>query len=269
MLVLLEVIFRTLIPVGHHPYYELYEENGYVIGKYNEKNGAESTKTIGMLGQIKAKWRINNHGWSNEIDYDYVPKDSNIIRVAVIGDSYVEALNLDYDKSFIALANHQLKGKYEFYSFGIGGSPLSQYLHFCRYVDELYHKDAFVFVIANNDIDESLAQFGEYRNMVISENETGDFIEHWPKYQQIVEDSRQKFFKQSALVRYMYYNLQIYRIVRLIRFDVNKDKQPDAVVDRKEVTQRQNLVIGKFKLCRTAKRLYLPAGRFPPAGFLF
>jgi hypothetical protein len=241
MLVLLEVLFRTLIPVGHHPYFEMYEEDGFVIGKYSAKNGSESTKTIGMFGQISAKWRINNHGWNNEIDYQY-ERNEGVKRVAIIGDSYVEAINLDYDKSFIALANHELKGKFEFYSFGIGGAPLSQYLHFCRFVDQKYQPDAFVFVLANNDIDESMAHFGEYRNLVISEDANGNFIEHHPKYFPIEDDPLVNTAKQSALVRYLFYNLQIYRIVRLLRFDFNKDKQPDAVVNSKEIRTSTDVV---------------------------
>jgi hypothetical protein len=242
MVVLLELLFRTFIPIGHHPFFEIQKEKGFVIGRYNHKNGSKGTKSIGVFGQINAKWRINNHGWSNEIDYKYIPEDSNIIRVAVIGDSYVEALNLDYDKSFIALLNHQLKGKYEFYSFGIGGSPLSQYLHFCRYVDEMYHPDAFVFVMANNDIDESLAEFGDYRNLLLSPNDSGGFNEHHPEFFELPEDKLNNLAKRSAISRYLYYNLQISRIIRLLRINDKNKQAPQPVVNMKEIQSTDSTI---------------------------
>ncbi len=241
MLVFLEIIFRTVIPAGHHPYFELYDEGGYVIGKYNHKNGVDGIKTFGAFARTKSYWKINNHGWNAAIDYQFEKVDSTTFRIAVIGDSYVEALNLDVDKSFVSNLNKSLNN-IEVYSFGIGGSPMSQYMHFCRYVEKMYAPDAYIFVLANNDIDESWAQYGEFRNLVLSTNDLGNIIEHHPQYYEISQGKFTTLAKKSALVRYMFYNLQIYRIARLLRFHFNPDKLPKGVVKPKKVHSTKEMI---------------------------
>ena len=49
--------------------------------------------------QIKAKYNINNFGWNSLRNYS-AEKPEGIERIAVIGDSFVEAFQVDFDKSF-------------------------------------------------------------------------------------------------------------------------------------------------------------------------
>ena len=127
---------------------------------------------VGPLGRNAARWKINNHGWNSDIDYDYVSKDTNLHRIAVIGDSYVEALNVNPDENFIAYLR-SLSNSDEVYSFGIGGSPFSQYLHFARYADMMYDPDLFIILLTKNDFDESLVELGDFRNLLLYMDQCG------------------------------------------------------------------------------------------------
>lgn len=69
--------------------------------------------------------RINNYGYRDK-DW-FIGKPSNIYRVAVLGDSMVEALQVEVDKTFVALTEHQfnktlpLNFKIELMNFGRSG----------------------------------------------------------------------------------------------------------------------------------------------------
>jgi hypothetical protein len=80
----------------------------------------------------------------------------NKLRIAVIGDSYVEALQVDYDESLaeqIELAFDH--GRVQAYRFAVSGAPLSQYLHILRKEALKYAPDLVVIIVVHNDFDES------------------------------------------------------------------------------------------------------------------
>ena len=100
--------------------------------------------------------RINNYGFTNNQDYSI--EDSSPL-IAVIGDSYVEALMVPYEETgFGRMAKH-LEKKARVYSFGRSGAPLSQYLAYAKWVRENFHPKKMIFVIIGNDFDESLLKY--------------------------------------------------------------------------------------------------------------
>jgi hypothetical protein len=110
----------------------------------------------------RAQYRINNKGWNSARDYE-VEKTSKK-RIAIIGDSYIEALQVDYTDSLA----ERLEGKanYEVLRFGISGAPLSQYLFMYEHEVLRYKPDLVVFNIVNNDFLESFkgSQSGTFTN---------------------------------------------------------------------------------------------------------
>jgi hypothetical protein len=65
ILLLLEVLFRTVIPASEFPM-NVFDEKDKIWKYSNEKN--TGLHTIGKFAEIQAKWRINNMGWNYPID---------------------------------------------------------------------------------------------------------------------------------------------------------------------------------------------------------
>ncbi len=85
-----------------------------------------------------------------------MPERGPKTRIAVIGDSFVEARQVRYDDS-MAEKLERLLGEEEFevYRFGISGASLSQYLHLLRQEVARYSPDVVVVVLIHNDFTDS------------------------------------------------------------------------------------------------------------------
>jgi hypothetical protein len=159
-----------------------------------------------------AEWRftmtnkihVNNDGFISSIDYD---PDAPGPLIAVIGDSYVEALMVPYEETGQGRLQQALDGEARVYSFAIRGSPLSQYLAFAEYARDTYHPDAMVVVIVGNDFDESLMVYKSepgYHYFVEGDDGRLEL--------QLVDFSPSKIkeiARHSALARYFMINLEL------------------------------------------------------------
>jgi hypothetical protein len=162
--------------------------------------------------QWSAEWRftmtnkihVNNDGFISSIDYD---PDAPGPLIAVIGDSYVEALMVPYEETGQGRLQKALDGEARVYSFAIRGSPLSQYLAFAEYARDTYHPDAMVVVIVGNDFDESLMVYKSepgYHYFVEGDDGRLEL--------QLVDFSPSKIkeiARHSALARYFMINLEL------------------------------------------------------------
>jgi hypothetical protein len=95
--------------------------------------------------------RVNNAGFVNANDYR---PDPDAPLLAVIGDSYVEALMLPFEQTLAGRLGQVLP----VYSFAASGAPLSQYLVWADHARKTYRPRAMVFVVVGNDFDESLME---------------------------------------------------------------------------------------------------------------
>jgi hypothetical protein len=100
--------------------------------------------------------RTNNYGFISDIDYD--PAESSPL-LAVIGDSFVEAAMVPYDRTAAGILGRLVGNDGRIYSFGSSGSALSQYLAYAKYARDEFHPDGMVFIIVGNDFDESLMKY--------------------------------------------------------------------------------------------------------------
>ena len=141
------IIFRLLFPGADQPVFN-FSPDGIVkylpnqVGTYRIKN------------EIAAPFRINLNGW-NSVHERYVREKGGRLRIAVIGDSYVEALQVPYDGSLAERIEGFCGGRCEAYRFGISGAPLSQYWHVLRREAASYDPDWAVAIVVQNDFDES------------------------------------------------------------------------------------------------------------------
>jgi hypothetical protein len=99
---------------------------------------------------------INNAGFINDQDYR---SSGDTPLLAVIGDSYVEAVMVPYVQTFHGRLAKKLSGQLRVYSFAASGAPLSQYLIWARQAVHAYGARALVINVVGNDFDESLAAY--------------------------------------------------------------------------------------------------------------
>lgn len=231
----LEIIFRTIIPASEMPFYDYDRVNN--IRKFGYQNGAEGMRAIGVLSSVRAKWRVNNHGWNNASDYSF-KRNSGKKRICIIGDSFIEGLYVDTDKNVGYKLNELLgNDKYEVYTFGQSGFPASAYLHLNRYIQEVYKPDMVIILLVENDFKESLVGFGNNFHLLFgfdeTKNEVVEFSPVAPQYHVLL--NKYHILKKSALVRYLYYNLKVHYWLVLRNNDVDKQQKdldppsPDTV----------------------------------------
>jgi hypothetical protein len=103
--------------------------------------------------------RTNNYGFISDVDYD--PAGTSPL-LAVIGDSFVEAAMVPYDRTTTGILGQAVDGRGRVYSFGASGAALSQYLAYAAYVRNEFNPAGMIIVIAGNDFDESLMKYRHY-----------------------------------------------------------------------------------------------------------
>lgn len=112
--------------------------------------------SIGWNFETVNRGRTNHQGFVNDQDYD--PRDPRPL-LAVVGDSYVEALMVPYDDTVHGRLAHALAARARVYSFAASGAPLSQYLAWARHARDTYQPRSLAVVVVGNDFDESLSRY--------------------------------------------------------------------------------------------------------------
>lgn len=205
-LALVEIGVRLFFPVTDM----VYSEGDPILG-FRRIPGLEGRYITGAFGEINAHFRINNDGWNAARDY-YPEKQ--VWRIAVIGDSYVEAFHVDIDQAFPELIEQTLQEQtgcppVEVYRFGQSGVPLSQYVHIMEYVAETYHPDMYIINLFDNDFYESIYEPGvEKSYWQIIPGDDGQFTFSPPS--QYEPDERMRvFYETLAVRRFLWGNLQM------------------------------------------------------------
>jgi len=204
-LLLLELFFKFIVPSAYPPM-AYFDEVELIYHHFPNQRGL---MTFGSFAQQKAKYRINNHGWNSPIDYDERKQKT---RIAVIGDSYIEAFQVDTEKSYPSLLREKVKNDFDVYSFGKSGAPFSEYLHFSRYVNQRYRPDILIFNIVHNDFNESIASFNPQDSEIMTlKLNAGSISERIPapnySFQQY--NWKKRLIMKSALIRYLFFNLKM------------------------------------------------------------
>jgi hypothetical protein len=148
--------------------------------------------------------RTNNYGFINDHDYD--PALTTPL-LAVIGDSFVEAVMVPFAQTGVARLADSVGAAGRVYGFGTSGSSLSQYLAYARYVRDTFHPTAMTVVIVGNDFDESLRKYRNEPGLHYFADSTGGDLtltrldRPIPWWRDLVGG--------SSLAMYLYVNLEI------------------------------------------------------------
>src|SRR5262245_4814950 len=106
-------------------------------------------------------WNMNNvvRGRSNAqgflADYDYDLNDERPL-VAVVGDSYVEALRVPFAQTLTGRLQTALGDRARAYVFAQSGAPLRQYVAYARHACMVYRPTRLVVNVVGNDFDQSI-----------------------------------------------------------------------------------------------------------------
>lgn len=232
-----ELFFRYVLPAARTPLVEY--DRTYDILHYRTDGPREGISTTGRWCERPVRWRINNDGWNSAIDYQATPGRSRPL-VALIGDSYVEALQVNVGESMTDDLRRLQAGRREVYGFGFSGAPLSQYLQMSRYVRKVFHPEILVFNIVYNDFDQSLRELDPLPYFLQLTSVAGDLQEAAPiPY----ESSRiKRLAARSAFVRYLWINLHLPDIAQQWRAPVGDPDRFYGNVDVVELQRHREVV---------------------------
>jgi hypothetical protein len=147
---------------------------------------------------VVTRKRSNNYGYIYGADYR--PEEKTPL-LALIGDSLLEAQQVDTGKSAGELLHAALAGQGRVYSLAISGAPLSQYLAYAEYARRTFRADALAIVIAPNDFDESLIKYkSDGRFHYFSEDGKLERVDY-------ELTGIKSVLRHSAALRYIMYNL--------------------------------------------------------------
>jgi hypothetical protein len=142
------VVFRFILPASDFPALDFVD--GVVKYRPNQ------TGIYRVRNQINSRYQINANGWNSAHPRYESGAPAGKYRIAVVGDSYVEALQVNFGESLAEQLEGELgNGRFEVYRFGISGAPLSQYLHILRREVAAYQPNLGVVILIHNDFNES------------------------------------------------------------------------------------------------------------------
>jgi len=200
-----ELFFRFVIPACEQPwgYYDPIEK----IAKLQTDQGS-GVYTIGKFARQRGKWRVNNAGWNSDIDY-FEPSQRRKPLIAIIGDSYVEALQVNVNDSIVSVLRRKVQGQYDVYGFGISGAPLSQYLQMSRYVVKHFDPEVIVVNVVQYDLEESVLSSASYPYFLKIDMTNGKPEESILPLSPVTAKQTTKFLFKSAIVSYLWHNLKV------------------------------------------------------------
>ena len=105
--------------------------------------------------EIAAPYAINRQGWNSAANEYVRSRTAGVERIAFVGDSFVEGLQVPFDRNFGELVARTRGRATEAYRFAVAGAPMSQYLHMIEREVSAYRPDWVIVLLVHNDFDES------------------------------------------------------------------------------------------------------------------
>jgi lysophospholipase L1-like esterase len=165
-----------------------------------------------VRNEIAAPYAINGQGWNSGVGDYSVARQPGVMRVALVGDSMVEALQVPHDRSIgerlaaeLSRAGHPV----EVYRFGISGAPMSHYVLMMEREVAAYRPDWIVVVLIHNDFDESYhfvqgRYTSSFLKLQLADNKVVAEIPPTPW-----KPGAADWLRRTATARYMYYRWQV------------------------------------------------------------
>ena len=228
--VMLEVIFRILPTSDSLMVKPVNAENPII--KFMENR--EVTLQIGFnFVHVNTK-RINNYGYATDKKFQEKSLQTKPV-ISVIGDSYVEALQVKNKDTFHAILDKNFES-FDVYPIGISGSPLSQYLAFANYASDTFAPKLYIFLIISNDFDQSFESINKAPGFHYFDDVKGlKLVNYEPGL-------IKRLARRSALIRYLYLDLKLTtQLTRILGSEViNNDVRANKRTKFLETGRRAN-----------------------------
>lgn len=147
----------------------------------------------GGLFQINTIKKTNNYGYTSNFDYKINEAD-----ILVIGDSFVEAMEVNNNEAFHHILNEKLN--LNVYQLSHSSSNLSQYYKFAEFGVENFKPKIIIYNIVANDYTNQ--QAGKYNFDL--KNKDIFLNENYNTEKKLIH----KILLKSGIMKYLYYNLQ-------------------------------------------------------------
>ena len=230
LFIVLEILLRFL-PLSESPGLMPVDVNN-PVPRY--KPSREHTFSRDWNFSIVTRKKTNRAGFYSDFEYER-DRQRQASLVAVIGDSYVEALQVQNPETFHGIVGESMTDEVLVYAFGSSGCSLSTYLKYAEWVRGQYKPDYYIFCIVGNDYDES---FQEYKSnggsLTFFPEETGapgmadlETVYYHPERSLLTS-----ILRHSAVARYLVYNCEV--DFRRIEFNVTSGGNRE-VIDPKRV----------------------------------
>lgn len=199
-----ELFFRTVIPACEYPHMKTEDE--FILKVYDSSFEKKGIYARGNFDQGRAAWSINNDGWLSDIDY-LSPEQRSKPCITIIGDSFVEALLVDWNEHFATRMQRQLDNRYDVYALGMGGSSLGPYINMARYAAKHYDPDVLIFVYTGRDLKAAVANYSRDPSEMQVRYTGNGFEEVAPRKYHASKFRR--LARESSIVRYLVWNRNI------------------------------------------------------------
>lgn len=237
--VFLEVVFRILPTSDSFNMLAVNDENPIARASPNR----DINLSNGWNFRTAVRKHVNNFGFLN--DQNYSEADTSLL-LAVIGDSYVEAGQVENSKAMHGLLSGSTPHPKRIYSFGVPGAPLSQYLMEARYAVERFGADFLVIIVVGNDFDESLIKYKQApEHHYFVEDDNGSYslirVDYMPS-------RLNRIAKHSAFLRYIFINLRLDRRMFGGWFSVRQADAPGNFVGNTSAYADEDRIIDSRKV---------------------
>ena len=230
-LLVVEVWFRIFTTASDIPYWE----SDPIVGYRHTPN----LRGVFSTGEHSARFKLNNRGWNSPATYTSARK-SGVTRIAVIGDSFVEALQVDVGAGLGPVLEDLLKRAghpVEVYTYGISGASTA-YVHDLLATEVLGdHPDCVIYLFINNDVRDSVPFFGGIHQLGPIYDLDGKELPRRLSVQIYQPNFWRVTLSHSAIFRYFWINrgLETYlrkgRLRTQVKNRTNADKEVPAEVN--------------------------------------
>ena len=210
LFLVLEFTVRLFLPVADIAWHEGDPVLGYRL---------KGNQVGNWVGEgLHATYRINEAGWNN--DHDYIAeRPPGRARIAVLGDSYVEALHIDRGKRFFDVLEAGLRaaGKpAEVFSYGVSGYGTGQELLLLRSEVSRVRPDLVIALWVPNDLSDTACVLNPDPEKPCFYFDDAGHLAHRDARPHAV-DRRVRLVMNSALARYVAVNLNAVGLWRAAR----------------------------------------------------
>lgn len=200
----LELVLRAFVQVTDNLEYESLDRIGLRLKPGQRGHYLASALDGGP--PVRGTFRVNRAGFNSPVEFDATRRPDSY-RIVVVGDSFVEALQVDSDEAFPYVLERSLRATgvdAEVYSFGISGYGTAQVLSLLENVALQYSPDFVVYLFVPNDVEDSSPWRGRAPwTQQFDLGENGELVAL--PFSEYRLSSYRKLIKKSALFRYLFY----------------------------------------------------------------